>query len=216
VAILQARVRLPRHQPAHTARVWFDRRSTRFFYWLIPEAPNIGVVGLIAETKGAAGQALDRFLADHDLIPQGYQAATVPLHKWGSEAAAPGRDGVLLAGDAAGQVKGTTVGGVVTGMHGGLAAARAWVDGGTAAHQLRPLRHELDSHALVRHVLDRFTNEDYDALLARLNRRTCRVLKTYPRDELTRAIWRLLLTQPRWLSIGARALVRSVVRGQAP
>jgi flavin-dependent dehydrogenase len=216
VAILQARVALPSHLSTDTVRVWFDRDSTRFFYWLIPESPETGIAGLIAESDGAARQSLGQFLAAQNLAPMGYQAAVVPLHRWGERGAPSAGDGVLLAGDAAGQVKVTTVGGVVTGMRGGVAAARAWVHGCGATRQLRYLRRELDAHALVRYVLDRFRNEDYDALLACLNRRASHVLRTYPRDELTRALWRLLITQPRWLSLGARALIRSVLRSEAP
>jgi digeranylgeranylglycerophospholipid reductase len=215
VAIVQARVTLPSDQPPSTVRVWFERKRTRFFYWLIPESAERGVAGLIAETKEAAREALEAFLSNQNLTALAYQAAAVPLHRWGSGLAGSSRGDVLLAGDAAGQVKVTTVGGVVTGMRGGLAAAQAWASGCTAAEQARPLRRELNAHALVRHVLDRFTDEDYDALLRRLNDGACRVLERYPRDELTRALWRLLLTQPRWLSLGARALVRSVARGQA-
>jgi flavin-dependent dehydrogenase len=115
---------------------------------------------------------------------------------------------VLLAGDAAGQVKVTTVGGVVAGMRGGLAAARAILDNTFYDAELRPLRQELAFHALVRRVLDGFTDEDYDALLNLLNRPALAVLGRYHRDELARALWRLFLSQPRWLLLGARALVR--------
>jgi digeranylgeranylglycerophospholipid reductase len=208
VAIRQARVSLPPDLPPHIVRVWFDRQSTRFFYWLIPESAQVGVAGLIADTQEEAQRALDRFLAAHDLETIEYQAAWVPLHplRWGANAAH--REGkVLLVGDAVGQVKVTTVGGVVTGMRGAAAAARSLLQGTSYADELRPLRRELNFHALVRSVLDGFTDKDYDRLLRSVNRRTLDVLGCYNRDELGHLFGHLLLAQPRWLTLGARALM---------
>jgi flavin-dependent dehydrogenase len=212
VGLIQARVALPADLPSNTVRCWFDRGSTRFFYWLIPESPHTGVVGLIADTQAQAKQALDRFLRDHDLEPIAYQQdAPVPMHPLRFSADS-GNTPVLLAGDAAAQVKVTTVGGVVTGMRGGLAAARSILRATPYAAELRSLRWELNAHALVRHVLDRFTDADYDRLLRSLNDQAVRILSHYNRDELVRAIWRLVLAQPRWLGLGARALVQGFRR----
>ena len=209
VAILQARVLLPPDLSRDTVRVWFDRTSTRFFYWLIPESCHVGAAGLIAETPGEAKRALERFLAAHDLEPIEHQAAWVPLPPFRFGAGAPARDGrILLAGDAAGQVKVTTVGGVVMGMRGAQAVARSLVHRTSYEAELGPLRRELNFHALVRRVLDGFTDEDYDDLLHLLNQGALRVLSRYNRDELARALWHLLPAQPRWLLLGARALVR--------
>lgn len=213
VAILQARVPLPANLSPDTVRVWFDRRSTRFFYWLIPESPRVGAAGLIADTPVKAKRALERFLTAQDLEPIEYQAAWVPLHTLRRQPRAAKGDGrILLVGDAAGQVKVTTVGGVVTGMRGAAAAARSALQGTAYERELRPLRRELDAHALVRRVLDGFTDQDYDELLGLLNRRALDVLSRYNRDRLAHALWRLLPAQPRWLLLGARALTRRVLR----
>jgi flavin-dependent dehydrogenase len=211
VAILQARVPLPSDLPAHTVRVWFDRRSTRFFYWLIPESSKEGVAGLIAETPGEAERALGSFLAAQGLAARAYQAAEVPVQSGGSRARSEKLNGrILLTGDAAGQVKVTTVGGVVTGMRGARAAARSLIRGTSYSQELQPLQRELMAHAVVRSVLDRFTDEDYDELLRLLNRRGLRVLGRTSRDEMTRVLWRLLVAQPRWLLVAAGALVRGM------
>ena len=211
VAVLQARVPLPSNFPPDTVRVWFDPGSTPFFYWLIPESHRTGVAGLVAETPEEAKHTLERFLVAHDLSPLEYQTAWVPLYtRRVRSQTLMGGGRVLLAGDAAGQVKMTTVGGVVAGMRGALAAARSLLRGTSYTYELRPLRRELDAHALVRHVLNRFTDEDYDELLRLVNRRTSHVLSVYHRDRLIRAFWRLLPAQPRWLLLGARALVRGL------
>ncbi|MFO7742868.1 MAG: FAD-dependent monooxygenase, partial [Anaerolineae bacterium] len=45
VGIVQARVALPGDLAPDTVRCWFDRGSTRFFYWLIPESAETGPWG---------------------------------------------------------------------------------------------------------------------------------------------------------------------------
>ena len=49
VPILQAEVRLPSDWDPEVSQVWFDVRKTRFFFWLIPESPEVGVVGLVGD-----------------------------------------------------------------------------------------------------------------------------------------------------------------------
>jgi flavin-dependent dehydrogenase len=214
VGLAQARVPLPPDLPPDTVRVWFDRATTRFFYWLIPESPQTAAAGVIAENPGEARRRLEDFLRGHGLSPLGWQEeAEVPLFPLQAGRAPLGNGRVLLAGDAAGQVKVTTVGGVVTGMRGGLAAARSLLHHTFYDAELRSLRGELFTHALVRRVLDSFTDEDYDELLGLLNGRTLALLGRYHRDELARALWQSLLSQPGWLFLGARALVRSLSGG---
>lgn len=209
VGLSQARVPLPPDLAPDTVRVWFDRAATRFFYWLIPESHETGVLGLIAETPAQARGLLERFLRARGWEPLAWQEESpVPLFPLRFSPPAVGDGRLLLAGDAAGQVKDTTVGGVVAGMRGAAAAARSLLRHTPYETELRSLRRELNFHALVRRVLDGFTDEDYDRLLRLLNRRGLDVLSRRHRDELARAVWCLLPAQPRWLLLGARALVR--------
>lgn len=215
VAILQALVALPPKADPHTVRVWFERNDTRFFYWLIPESRERAVVGLIAEEGREAEVALKRFLSAHGFQPLGYQAAPVAVHRFSSRPWAE-VDGcrLLLVGDAAGQVKMTTVGGLVTGLRGGKAAAAAVLGRKSYRQELRELKRELDLHLLLRTILDRFTDADYEELLRLLSRRTRDVLETYNRDEMAKGVWRLALAQPRLLSVAARVLLRQAVGGR--
>lgn len=216
VGLAQARVSLPSDLPCGTVRVWFDRSTTRFFYWLIPESRWVGALGVIAESPREARALLKRFLAAQALPLLEWQpAAEVPLFPLRMGRVPLGDGRVLLVGDAAAQVKATTVGGVVTGMRGGLAAVHSILHRTPYRAALRPLQAELLVHALVRRVLDGFTDEDYDRLLGLLNRRTLEVLGRYHRDGLVGALWRVLLSQPRWLALGIRALTRGAGSSQS-
>ncbi|MBC7232382.1 MAG: NAD(P)/FAD-dependent oxidoreductase [Chloroflexi bacterium] len=205
VFILQARVVLPPGASPDTTQVWFDPRSTRYFYWLIPESQDRGVVGLIAENRHQARRTLDHFLSVQNLEPLDYQSAPVPFYTPNS---APWRRisgaRIFLVGDAAAQVKVTTVGGVVTGLRGAQAVARAILQGNNLGQEWRALERELKLHLFVRRVLDHLGPSDYDQLLSLVNARAQRVLAARTRDEAGPALFLSLLVEPRLFLLAAR------------
>ena len=117
-----------------------------------------------------------------------------------------GQGSVYLVGDAAGQVKVTTVGGIVTGLRGALGVAEAILNGG-ASSELRALRRELDLHLLLRRSLHEFQQSDYSRLVDSLNDATKQSLAEYSRDEAWRVLWRVCLRQPQLLWMGLRGLL---------
>ena len=207
VPLLQAIVRLPDGMPPDTTRVWFIPDETPYFYWLIPESPTRGVVGLIGEEGSATRRALERFLERHHLDPFEYQAARIPVYsKWIPIRRRLAGGDVYLVGDAAGHVKITTVGGIVTGFRGACGVAEAILNG-RPGRRLRALRRELDLHLLIRKVIHNFTQAHYSRLVDLLNDRARRDLEAHTRDEPSRVLWRLGLHQPRLLLFGLRAFL---------
>ncbi|HIC89787.1 MAG TPA: NAD(P)/FAD-dependent oxidoreductase [Anaerolineae bacterium] len=209
VPILQAEVPLPTGWDPAVVQCWFDREDTRFFYWLIPESTQRGVLGLVADHTGEARPLLTRFLARLGLKPLAYQGAQVAMHHprlrpWTRLGAAP----VYLIGDAAGQVKVTTVGGTLTGLWGAKAAVQALIRGTQYAQELRDLKRELDLHWFVRVLLDRLDNPGYDQLLRSVTPAVQDFLGRYTRDQMAGVFWRLALRQPRLLALGVRCLLR--------
>ena len=156
VPIVQAEVALPSGWNPSVTKVWFDAQETRFFFWLIPESSSRGVVGLIGDHGLETRESLKTFLADHELKPEVYQAAQVALYSPGLKPwARMGRTPVYLVGDAAGQVKVSTVGGTVSGLLGAHAAATALLSGSSYRSRLLPVKRELNVHWLLRRLLDR-------------------------------------------------------------
>ncbi|MGH2759713.1 MAG: FAD-dependent monooxygenase [Actinomycetota bacterium] len=206
VPLVQAQVRCPRGLPSDTVRVWFRPQETPYFYWLIPEGDGRGVVGLIGEERHAVRSQLEAFMRAHSLVPLGYQAARIPLYERWTPAWKRMRSGaVYLVGDAAGHVKPSTVGGLVTGFRGADAVADAILGRGRSA--LRSLRIELDLHILLRRILQRFGEDDYRRLLKLLEPAEHRLLASYSRDDTGRLLWRLGLRQPRLALVALRVLI---------
>jgi flavin-dependent dehydrogenase len=210
-ALLQARIRMNKETNRETYRVWFDPTRTKYFYWLIPESDETAAVGLIADDARQAGDSLKSFLLEQGLEPIDFQASMVPMHKYQYYARLTEvRRKVYLIGDAAAQVKVTTVGGVVTGLRGARAVAEAILNGRTTGKEISQLKRELDLHLLVRRLLNGFNDVDYDMLLDFLDRELTEVISNQTRDDLSRMYLDLISSQPKLLMLGARAFLRGI------
>ena len=207
VPLLQAIVGLPEGMSSDTTRVWFIPDDTPYFYWLVPDSPRRGVLGLIGEEGPETRRALERFLEKQHLEPLQYQAARIPVYsKWIPVRRRLGGGEVYLVGDAAGHVKVTTVGGIVTGLRGAVGVSEAILNG-KPGRKLRDLRRELDIHLLIRRVIHNFNQTRYSRLVDLLNDRSRQDLEEHTRDEPGGVLWRLCLHQPRLLLFGLRAML---------
>ena len=209
VPLVQAVVRLPQDLDSSTTRIWFRPDDTPYFYWLIPDSPERGVLGLIGEDGCDARSVLERFLASQRLDPLSFQAARIPVYAgWTPVHRRIGKGHAYVVGDAAGQVKVSTVGGVVTGLQGAMGVAEAILNGGPG-RELRALRRELDLHMLLRRAIHRFTTDDYSRVLSMLNPNVRQVLGVVHRDEPARLFRKLLFRRPHLILLGLRGLLTS-------
>ncbi len=208
VPILQAEVTLPPGWNPDVTQVWFDADDTRFFYWLIPESAERGVVGLVGDDGTRTQHLLETFLNRHHFEPETYQGAKVAMHHprfkpWGRVGNTP----VYLVGDAAGQVKTTTVGGTITGFQGAEAAVASILDGQSYRAALRSVKRELDLHWLIRLLLDRLDNRGYDLLVGAVKSRLAGFLAHHNRDSMAAVVWRLPFVEPTLIHVVLRCLV---------
>lgn len=206
VPLMQAVVKLPKDCPPDTTRVWFIPDDTPYFYWLIPESPERAAVGVIGEHGQHAKRCFDRFLEKKGFEPLEWQGARIPVYKrWVPVQRRVGNGDVYLVGDAAAQVKVSTVGGIVTGFRGARGVADAILRKGS--HELRALRRELRTHWLIRRTLHYFQQEDYSHLVDLLSASTRESLGEINRDESTRLLWNVVRRQPRLVLLGLRGLL---------
>lgn len=214
VPLVQAIVPLPEDMSPDTVRVWFVPNDTPYFYWLIPESPERGALGVIGESGSGTRQALDAFLAKRNLKPWAFQAARIPVYKrWVPVEKKIGDARVFVVGDAAAQVKVSTVGGIVTGLRGAAGVAEAILNPGSQT-ELRRLRRELDMHLLIRRALHDFQQDDYSRLVDSLSPGAKRSLSEVSRDEALKVLWRVCVSQPRLILMGLRGLLTGRRFGQ--
>jgi flavin-dependent dehydrogenase len=209
VTVLQARVTLPRSADPGVGKVWFLPSDTPYFYWLCPESDRTAAVGIVDIKPRQARAKLDSFLGTQGLEPVEYQSALIPLYAPNARVTRRvGRTDVLFVGDAAGQVKVTTVGGTVTGVRGAQAAARAIARRTNYAWESRAVNRELRLHWYIRNLMNRFRDTEYDVLLQVFAGRVGRLLEIHNRDRLERVFWSMLAIQPRLPLLAAHVLWR--------
>ena len=207
VPLVQAVVRLPDDMRPDTTRIWFVPKDTPYFYWLIPCSSTHGVLGLIGEAQRQTRQNLEGFLKKKALEPLEFQTALIPRYdNWIPFRRTIEGGHVYLVGDAAGHVKVTTVGGLVTGFRGALGVVDAITDGGSSRHS-GALRLELNLHLLIRKVLNHFRERDYARLLGMLTPSVKRSLSCFHRDETRKLLLQIFLKNPRLLLLGLRSLL---------
>ncbi len=207
VPLMQAIVRLPKDYPAHTTRVWFVPDDTPYFYWLVPESAERGALGVIGEHAAATRKSFERFIEKKGFEPLEWQGARIPVYrKWVPVRRRIGNGDVYLVGDAAAQVKVSTVGGIVTGFRGALGVVQSILSGGPS-EELRSLRRELETHRLIRRSMHHFQQRDYSRLVDLLNASARQSLANIHRDEATRLLWNVVRRQPRLLLLGLRGLL---------
>jgi flavin-dependent dehydrogenase len=190
-----------------TVRVWFVPDDTPYFYWLIPECEGRGALGLIGVDGRQTRRCLDRFMEKRHFRALAFQGARIPVYEgWVPVERRVGRGSVYLVGDAAAQVKVTTVGGVVTGFRGALGVSESILNGGRS-RELKMLRRELDLHLLIRRSIHGFRQADYSRLVDWMDNATRRTLSRVTRDEAARVLWHMCLNRPRLLLLGLRGLL---------
>jgi len=204
VPILQSEIELPPGWDPDVTQVWFDANQTRYFYWLIPDSKTRAVVGLIGEKRARMAKLLQRFLGKHGFTARSFQAGQVAMYHprfkpWARVENVP----VMLVGDAAGQVKVTTVGGTVPGLLGAQAVTRSILHGSSYRRELFRLRRELDLHWWMRSALNRLDNQGYDFLVRSVSVRLSSFFGKHDRDSMTPVFWQLPLLEPRLLKVAA-------------
>lgn len=206
VPLVQAIVALPKDCPMDTTRVWFVPDDTPYFYWLIPESAERAALGVIGEDGRDTARCLARFLEKKGMEPLEWQGARIPVYRrWVPVKRRVGKGNVYLVGDAAAQVKVSTVGGIVTGFRGAQGVAESILRG--SGRELLALRRELSTHWLLRRTMHYFEQKDYSQLVDLLNAATRSTLSEITRDESTRLLWNVLRRQPQLILLGLRGLL---------
>lgn len=208
VPLMQAIIPMPPWLTPRRSIVWFRPDDTSFFYWLIPGQDGNASLGVIADEGTHPRLLLDAFLKEHGLRALEYQAARIPRYaSWIEPVRSAGEGWVYLAGDAAGQVKVSTIGGVINGLQGAEAAVDLAL--GRRSRALTGLRRELRAHLMVRRVMAGFNTAEHEHLLGLLDQPALRTLGRVNRDRAVRLVAGLLVRKPQLLLLAAGSLARS-------
>lgn len=206
VYIIQAKVSLKRgHWDSTTSVIWLYPDLTPYFIWLFPDSQETGVLGLIANSPLDAHRTLEYMLLREGFDPLGYEDGWVSLFEPRFQ---PEMGRVLLIGDAAGQVKATTIGGTVSGLRAALACERALLRGRSYKRELLPLWLELLSHYWLRKWLDLTGSNFIGGILPWIRKG---IFEPINRDRLLYSLPLLGLRKPFFALIAFAQILRCLV-----
>jgi flavin-dependent dehydrogenase len=171
------------------------------FAWVTPENDKVARIGLI--TRKNPSETFRQFVKGKGQII-GYQSGVIPLFN-PSVKTCKGR--MFIVGDSAGMVKATTGGGIIPGLKAAGALCRA-IRKGKSYPKLwkKRIGKELKTALLIRKMLDRFKEKDYDMLLRYFNKDKLRkVLERVDREHPRKIVVKAVLSEPRILRFASKA-----------
>jgi len=154
------------------------------FAWVVPENKEVVRIGIAAYEK--PNEVLKNFLElkkVNEIIE--YQGGIIPIYRNKKI-----QDGNLfLLGDAAGQVKATTGGGLIPGFE----AAKTLSKAISEKKYYKPFKLNLRKNLLLRKVMDKFSNKDWDKLIEIFKKtRNKNILESIDRDNILRLSLKLV------------------------
>lgn len=172
------------------------------FGWLVPENENIVRVGVCATTNADVHfkKLLDLRCKNAKKIE--YQGGIIPMY---NPKAKIQNGNVMLIGDAAGQVKATTYGGIIFGIMAGDILAKDINN--YEKNVKKELNKDLWLSLKMRNTLNQFSEKDYNKLVKIFNEpKLKKILEENDRDFPSKFITKLLLAKPSLLKYGFKIL----------
>ncbi len=211
IYLYQARVKLPQFHRKDTVKIWFDRSYTDYFVWLIPCNKYEGVLGLCVDEGENVRKSFEKFVKNYNLevlepesgVTSHYEPSFIPEYKINGKK-------IYFVGDAAGQVKMTTVGGTYTGIWGGYCVFKAIEKNKNLKKFYKNLKRELDVHFYMRKVLKRLQTDEFDLILKKAEKKFAFLFYSTTRDNARKLLVKIFRYEPSIFWLGMRKIVKDV------
>ncbi len=180
----------------HKFTTWFGSIAPGFFAWSVPESKERSRVGVAVTNDKNVAQCFQNLIkmVGGEIVER--QAAPIPIYNHKSIIE---KGNTFLVGDAAGLVKDTTGGGIITGMISSKILAHSIATGTKYSKNVKKLRKELWIHSKLRSMLNKFSDKDYGRLIRWMNNpKVQSILYTHPREFPSKFMFKLLLAEPRF------------------
>ena len=165
------------------------------FGWIVPESSTIARVGL--GMRKESRKYFDQFMQQHNFKAIEMQAGTIPIYHPKQKLQ---KDNCYLLGDAAGFVKATTLGGLISGLRQAEILADCIQNDKDYEKEIKPLAKKLKFHLKIRNILDKFKDKDWDRLVSYVTQPKIQaVFEKYTRDNPIPLVTHALIKEPRFL-----------------
>lgn len=182
------------------------------FAWLVPEGNNIFRIGLIA--KENSRQLFESFLRrlekqhNKKIKPIQNRSGIIPMF---NPKQLTHKNNIFLVGDSATQVKATSYGGIIHGLLASQCIAEKIIKKQKYSAYDKSLKSKVTKDLyyslLIRNILNRFNENDYNNLIKTLNKKQAvSLLEEYDRDFPSKFALKLLLAQPKLLKFSKKLI----------
>ncbi|MGV8172167.1 MAG: hypothetical protein ACP5OA_05755 [Candidatus Woesearchaeota archaeon] len=168
------------------------------FSWIVPEDDTIARIGVIGVNNKKLHEDYKKLIGDAKILE--HQSGIVPLYN-PKQKLRKGTEDIFLIGDAATQVKATTYGGIIFGLHAGRLLAEDKDLYAKKFHKIlgKDLRLSLKMRELMNSMDDKHANRLIDIFQKESN---SRILAENSRDFPSKFIIQLLIKEPRLWKLG--------------
>lgn len=177
------------------------------YAWLVPENEETARVGLVSEKY--APLLFKNFLFKFKNIKKSniieYQGGIIPKYDPKIKAQ---KNNIYIVGDAACHVKATTGGGIIQGLLASEALSDSIINSKNYDYCWRKsIGKELYLHLLVRKIMDRFKQKDWDKLINALNSvEVKKVIEDNERDNISKILLKIMIKKPSLLCLSKHIL----------
>ncbi len=180
---------------SHTIKTYFGTKvCPGLFAWVVPESSTVARVG-IATMKNSK-YYFDQFMQEHHFVAKEMQAGAIPIYHPKQKLQF---ENCYLAGDAAGYVKATTLGGLVPALQQVKILADCIIHGKNYEKEIAPVRKKMWLHLKVHEIFNKFNDDDWDKLVSYVNQpKIQKVFEEHTRDNPIPLVMKSLLREPRF------------------
>lgn len=207
---MQAKVKVP-DLDENSFETYFGTDFPNFFGWCVPESEETARLGIgcFENAQNYFYKFLKRRTGKENILC--WESGLIPLYSPKKQIQ---KDNVYLIGDAAGQVKATTGGGIIPSLKAAQTLCDCIANKKSYEREFRRQSgRELSLHLKIRNVLNRFSDEDYNLLLDLMDQeKVKKIFKKYDRDTPIPLVMNLLLREPRFLYL-SKTLLKTKARG---
>ncbi len=183
--------------------------SEKGIAWVVPESKNKVRIGIACLSE--PHKYFDTFCSS--ILGEGYQekiiarqAGPIPLYDPHVKTQS---GNVYTVGDAATMVKATTLGGIMQSHMAAKALCTSITNRKSYSNEWRKsIGRDLWMHLMMRKVMDRFSNNDYNKLIALFKKeKNAKLLEDNDRDFPSKFLMKLILKEPRLLGFARHLIV---------
>jgi geranylgeranyl reductase family protein len=177
----------------NTYQVYLGSICPEFFAWVVPESAKVARIGLAAKQTPHVhfkNLLLQLGYAEKDIIE--HQGGLIPVY---NPHQCIHKDNIYIIGDAATTIKSSTGGGIIPSIEAAEILVHCIKNKKNFNKELK--RKKLWLHLYLRHFFDKFSDNDYNHLIAQLNKSNIKhILETYTRDNLMQLLFHVIIKHP--------------------